>query len=678
MKIVSAALLSSFLLAPLTQAASVRHSVLFQGKKGGYQTTNDSAGVVQVDLHYRDNGRGPDYHEVIRLDPRGLQSFHHVSGKTTFGAPADDQFERDQGRARWKSLADSGSVPSSSEAFYLPLNTAFECYGMLIRVALRRGGKVALLPAGEAAVTLVTTREFTSAGRKQKLALYVVSGIDLEPTYVWLTDDPASTFFAFVYPGFVQVVPEGWEAVAPEIEKAQIAADREWLERLASRLTHRLPDPILIRNARVFDAEKATRGPPSDVYVYHGRIGAVWPAGSMTPDAPTVFDARGRTLLPGLYDMHVHSSAWSASLQLAGGVTTVRDKGNDNRVLVDLMNRCDSLRYAGPRIEPSGYIEGESPFASRIGIVVANVDAGRRAVDWYAQRGYHEIKLYNSIKPEWVAPIAEQAHKRGLRVTGHIPAFMRAEQAVRAGYDEVTHINQVMLNFLSGPKTDSRTLERFYLIADHAGALDLDSKPVQDFLALLKQHGTAVDPTINAFQDMGQRHGQLGKTYAAVAPHLPISLQRALRQNSMNITDTNAVRWQAADRKLVEMVGRLYRAGIPLVAGTDAIAGFALHRELELYVEAGIPAAQVLKIAIWNGAKYTGTLADRGSIERGKLADLVLVDGDPTRDISVVRRPVLTMKGGVVFYPSEIYEAMGVKPFVESLHPVTKSAARAR
>src|SRR5262249_51978980 len=158
----------------------------------------------------------------------------------------------------------------------------------------------------------------------------------------------------------------------------------------------------------------------------------------------------------------------------------------------------------------------------------------------YAQRGYREIKLYNSVKPEWVAPIAEHAHQLGLRVTGHIPAFMRAEQAVRAGYDEITHINQLMLNFLSGPKTDSRALERFYLIADHAHELDLDSKPVQDFIALLKQRGTVVDPTLVAFEDMGQRHGQTKKSYAAVASHLPISLQRSLKQNSMNITDTNA------------------------------------------------------------------------------------------------------------------------------------------
>ncbi|HET9326141.1 MAG TPA: amidohydrolase family protein [Candidatus Eisenbacteria bacterium] len=668
-------ILSSVVLVSSAQAATVRHSVLFQGKPNGYQAVAESAGVITVDYHYRQNGRGPDYHEEIRLDPQGVQLFHRITGKQTFGAPADETFERDNGVARWKSVADSGSTPSTTRAFYLPMNSALEAYAMLIRAALRQGGRIAMLPGGEATVTRITAREFSAGRRKQKLALYAVRGVDLEPTYLWLTDDAAKAFFAYAYPGWMQVVLEGWESAAPAIEKAQVEADREWLERLGTRLTHRLPDPILIRNVRVFDAEKATLGPPSDVYVFNGRVASVWPAGTAAEKTPTVFDAAGRTLLPGLYDMHDHASAWYGPLQLAGGVTTTRDKGNENPVLFDLMGKWDSLRYVGPRTVPSGFIEGESDFSSRSGFVISSVDSGRRAVDWYAQRGFREIKLYNSVKPEWVAPIAEHAHKLGLRVTGHIPAFMRAEQAVRAGYDEITHINQLMLNFLSGPKTDSRTLERFYLIADHANELDLDSKRVEDFIALLKQRGTVVDPTLAVFQDMGQRHGQLGKTYAKVAAHLPISLQRSLKQNSMNITDTNAARWQASDRKLVEMVGRLYRAGVPLVAGTDAIAGFALHRELELYVEAGIPANEALKIATWNGAKYTGTLADRGSIERGKLADLVLVDGDPTKDISAIRRPVMTMKGGVVFYPSEIYDAMGIKPFVEALRPTAATAA---
>jgi len=675
MKIAFAVLLSSAVFAPLTQAATVRHSVIFLGKTNGYQAVTDSAGLITVDYHYRDNGRGPDYREEIRLDPQGLPTFHRIVGKTTFGAPADEIFERGKDRAHWKSVVDSGSTASSTKAFYLPMNSALETLAMLARAALRQGGKIAMLPGGEATVTRITAREFSAGGRRKKLALYAVSGVDLEPSYLWLTDDATKAFFAYDYPGWMQMVPEGWESAAPAIEKAQIEADREWLEKLATRLTHRYPDPILIRNARVFDAERAALGAPSDVYVFNGRIASVWPAGSVAQKAPTVFDAGGRTLMPGLFDMHDHASAWYGALQVAGGVTTTRDKGNENPVLLDLMGKWDSLRYVGPRTVPSGFIEGESEFSSRSGILISNVEAGRRAVDWYAQRGYREIKFYNSIKPEWVAPISAHAHQLGMRVTGHIPAFMRAEQAVRAGYDEVTHINQVMLNFLSGPKTDSRTLERFYLIADHAGEMDLNSKSVQDFLALLRQHGTVVDPTLNAFMDMGQRHGQLGKNFAAVASHLPISLQRSLKQNSMNITDSNAARWQASERTLVEMVGRLYRAGIPLVAGTDNIAGFALHRELELYVEAGIPANEALKIATWNGAKYTYTLAERGTIERGKLADLVLVDGDPTQDISAIRRPVMTMKGGVVFYPSEIYEALGIKPFTGPLRPTAATAA---
>lgn len=656
-------------------AATVRHTVLFQGKAGGHQTTTTSAdGAVTVDLSYRDNGRGPDYHEEIRLDAEGVQAAHRVTGKSTFGAPVDESFRRERGVARWRTVSDSGTAAAGKPAFYVPLNTGYESYAMLVRAASRRSdGRIAVLPGGEARATRVGSLEVAARGRTAKLALHALTGLEMEPTYLWLTDDADQRFFAYVYPGWVQIVEEGWESAAPAIEKAQVAAEKEWLERMAARLTHRLPEPILIRNARVFDAEKATLGPASDVYIHNGRIAAIWPSGSSTREAATQIDAGGRTLLPGLFDMHDHAAAWGAPLHIAGGVTTTRDKGNDNSTLTELIHRCDSLRYVGPRIVPSGYIEGDSPFSSRGGIVVKDVEAGTRAVDWYARRGYREIKLYNSIHPEWVAPIAAHAHRRGMRVTGHIPAFMRAEQAVRAGYDEITHINQLMLNFLAGPKDDSRTLARFYLIADKAGALDLDSRTVQDFLALLKEKGTVVDPTLNVFQDYGQRQGELGKAYAAVATHLPIGLQRGLRQNSMNITAENEGRWKAADRTLVDMVGRLYRAGIPLVAGTDAIGGFALHRELELYVEAGIPPAEALRIATWNGAKYTGTLSDRGSITPGKLADLALVDGDPTKNISAIRRVVLTMKGGVAFYPSEIYESIGVKPFVSPVRPLVTS-----
>jgi imidazolonepropionase-like amidohydrolase len=164
-----------------------------------------------------------------------------------------------------------------------------------------------------------------------------------------------------------------------------------------------------------------------------------------------------------------------------------------------------------------------------------------------------------------------------------------------------------------------------------------------------------------------QRQGEMNPSYAAIAAHLPAGYQRRLRTNSMNVTEANVDRYRKSFARMVEFVGMMHLAGIPLVAGTDDVAGFTLHRELELYVQGGIPPGEALRIATWNGAKYTRTLDRLGSITPGKLADLILVDGDPTGDISAIRRVVLVLKEGVAYYPSEIHEATGIKPFVAPL-----------
>jgi len=229
---------------------------------------------------------------------------------------------------------------------------------------------------------------------------------------------------------------------------------------------------------------------PLDVYVFRGRVASIDRPGSEARDPAAIIDGRGRYLLPGLFDMHAHEWRWNAMLQIAGGVTTVRDMGNDNRRLEELRTDIDNGSIVGPRIVPTGFIEGNSPYASRSGIVIDNVEEGKAAIDWYAQRGRRQIKLYNSIRPEWVGPLAEYAHARGMRVSGHIPAFMRAEEAVRAAYDEVQHINQVMLNFLVKPGDDTRTLLRFYLVGDKRCGDRSRSEDAKEFLKLLRARGT--------------------------------------------------------------------------------------------------------------------------------------------------------------------------------------------
>jgi hypothetical protein len=392
----------------------------------------------------------------------------------------------------------------------------------------------------------------------------------------------------------------------------------------------------------------------------------VLPAGSKLSDAANVIDGHGRTLLPGLFDMHAHEDAWNAMLQIAAGVTTVRDLGNDNAQLSELTARIDAGKSLGPRIWAAGFIEGASPYSARLGIVAATLDEALAAVDWYAQHGYGQVKLYNSMRPEWVKPVAARAHALGLRVSGHIPAFMRAEETVRDGYDEIQHINQVMLNFLVGPGDDTRTLLRFTLVGDKAQTIDLDGPDVRRFIALLQERHAAVDPTVAVFESAFlQRPGERNPSYDMVADHMPPAMARAWLFNSTDLNDGNAARYRASYRTMLDMVARLHRAGVTLVAGTDNIAGFTLQRELELYVQAGIPAAEALAIATWNGARLTRLAGEVGSIAAGKRADLILVEGDPTRDISAIRKVSLVLKDGQMIFPAEVYEALGVRRFVD-------------
>jgi cytosine/adenosine deaminase-related metal-dependent hydrolase len=653
-------------------AEPARYSVLFQGKPGGAQTTTIADdGTISVDYSYRNNGRGPDLKEVFTLANDGTLLRYAAKGASTMGAPIQDAFNRHENRADWKSQSDQGSAADIGAAAYIPVEPSPEVFMSIIRAAFSRPEKrMRALPAGEIAVEKVTELHLDSGAKTRDVALYALTGMSMEPAYCWATQGPKMTLFAMIMPGWSHLIESGWETSAPELERRQVEADDKRLAELAPRLRHPLPEPIVIKNARVFESEHARLGPAHDVYIHGGKITALYETGSPARDVGTVLDAGGRVLLPALFDMHAHETSWNAVQQIAGGVTTVRDLGNDNTVLAELARKINRAQLVGPRIVPAGFIEGKSNFSARNGFVVSDMAEVKNAIDWYAQRGFPQIKIYNSFRPEWVAETTQYAHERGLRVSGHVPAFMRAQDVIRQGYDEIQHINQVFLNFYVKPTDDTRTLARFYLVGDNAHGLNLESSEVREFLALLKQGPTVIDPTLTVFEGMFvQRQGEVNPSYAPIATHMPAAFQRSLRTNSMDVTEANVERFRKSFAKMVEFVGIMHRAGIPLVAGTDGLAGFTLHRELELYVKAGIPPAEVLRIATWNGAKYTRTLDRLGSITPGKLADLILVDGDPTSDISAIRQINFVMKEGVIFYPAELHEATGIKAFAKPVRP---------
>ncbi len=238
------------------------------------------------------------------------------------------------------------------------------------------------------------------------------------------------------------------------------------------------------------------------------------------------------------------------------------------------------------------------------------------------------------------------------------------EQAIKDGFDEIQHINMLFLNFLAGKDDDTRTPVRFTLVGEKAGELDLNSKAVNDFVQLLKKEDVIVDPTLTIFQSMFiNKAGEVDPGYLKVVDHLPANVARGFLSSELEINTDNEKQYAASSQALLKMTKKLFDAGVRIVAGTDAIAGYTLHRELELYALAGIPNNDVLKIATVNSARIAGQ-KNVGTVELGQDADLILIDGNPLEDINAIRKVALIVKGSQLFDANEINRAIGIKPFV--------------
>ena len=652
-------------------AETIKYIALVDGGKqaGGQTVVHGDDGVTRVDFIFKDNGRGPELKEEYVLAADGTFATYSVKGTSTFGAPVDESFRVENSVAIWKSTADAGEQPLVEGAAYSPLGGSPQSLSVAFSALSRRAdGKLPLIPSGTLSMRAVTEIEVVKGDEKRKVQLVMLTGVGLTPTFFWATTGPQPRMFASIFPGYLQLIEDGWQANGDALETRQKQAEADALGDLQKRLSHPLSGTTLIRNARVFDSENATLGAASDVLIANGRIVSISGGGQENARADRVIDAGGRVLLPGLFDMHGHISEWQGGLHLAAGVTTVRDMGNDNKTLQQLMTDERNGRRLSPSIVAAGFLEGESPMSARNGFVISDLAGAKKAVDWYAKNGYPQIKIYNSFPKDILRDTVSYAHSRDMRVSGHIPVFLRAQDALDAGYDEIQHINQVLLNFLVEDTTDTRTLERFYLPAKRIADMNFDAKPVQDLIARLSRDQIAIDPTLTAFDFIRHRAGQMSPAYAAVAEHMPPDVLRGFRVAEFDIPDdATHARYNKSYDKMVEFVGRMYKAGVPILAGTDGFAGFTLQRELELYVKAGMTPAQALQIATWTGAKYARVLEDRGSIAVGKRADLVLVDGDPTTDIADIRKIALVIKNGTAYYPSDVYESLGIKPFAAPL-----------
>ncbi len=642
-------------------AETERWAVFRQDVNIGRVVVETSGNAAKVEYDVKDNGRGPTVAEALTLDPNGLPESWTITGTQTFGGKIDETFGRTGQVSTWR---DSGGPGTARGAAKLYIGQSASPYALQVyaRAVLKAGGSLDVLPAGTLKLTKGETLTLKGPSGDVPVTRYDLTGIDLNPTVMLLDGENRLVALPMASGG---VVRAGFEGENPRLRK--LAADwgsARWAA-IQRETARKFDGPVRIINVRLFDPKAKTLTDRVSVVVSGNSIASVQPADRPVTPGETVIDGAGGTLVPGMFEMHGHLGESGALLNLLAGVTSVRDMGNSNPVLAALSAKIERGEIAGPRIVPLGFIEGKSPFNSSNGIVIDSEARAVEAVRWYAARGYPAIKIYNSITPAWVPAMVAEAKALGMKVMGHVPAFTTADAMIAAGYDEMTHINQMSLGWIIKPGEDTRTLFRLTALG-RLSTLDLDSAAVQATLDTMARKGVALDPTLGIHENLLlNRDGSIAPGATDYFANLPIGVQRDLKQAWSNPDtyggDANA---RAAFAKLTDVLRRAHAKGILIVPGTDTGGSFTYHRELELYTKVGMTPAQVLARATYDMAKYLGQEQRLGSIERGKLADFFLVPGDPTRDIKTIKTVSLVAKDGVFYMPGEIYPRFGIKPFV--------------
>jgi len=661
--LLAAAALATVLAAPAL-ADQVEYRALIQERDVGYLKLDRQGQKVAVDYNIKQNGRGPTITEAVTLDKDGAPVAWTITGRTTFGNAVNESFKRSAAGAEWRDLAGPGRIKGKDAPHYYatqngsPLDVA-----MLAKALLADADhSMAVAPGGTARLTERDRRSFDGPDGKLEVVTYELSGLSLNPTYITL--DAKGDLFAVASAGSI-LARKGYERVADKPLRdlaEQLASSR--FAQLQSESAKKFSGPVRIRNVRVFDPKAKALSALCDVVMSGSRISEVVPAGSIATPGETTVDGEGGTLVPGMFEMHGHMGQEDALMNVLAGITSVRDMGNRNEVLDVLIDRIGKGEVAGPRITRSGFIEGKSPFSSATGKLVASEAEAIDAVRWYAARGYNQAKLYNSMDPKWAPNVVAEAHRLGMRVAGHVPAFSSADEMIAAGFDEITHVNQLMLGWVLNPGEDTRTLFRFTAQARFP-SLDLKSDKVTKTLDAMVAKHVAHEPTI-AIHELGLTalDGVPNPGAIDYIDHMPPAEQRQLKQALFGAdTPKQRADYIAAFAKIKETLAEMHRRGILLIPGTDLGGGFAYHRELELFGQLGMSPADVLSRATLEMAQYLHQDQALGSIERGKLADFFLIPGDPTKDLKAIKTIRMVSRGGTVYFPDEVYAKLGIKPF---------------
>ncbi|HXG92511.1 MAG TPA: amidohydrolase family protein [Blastocatellia bacterium] len=462
------------------------------------------------------------------------------------------------------------------------------------------------------------------------------------------------------------------------------------------------PNSLVINNVTVIDATGKPPMPGMTVVIRDGRIATIARGLKAKMAAGTrVIDGSGKYLIPGLWDMHVHEwdKDYFLPLFIVNGITGVRDMFGPLALIKQWREEMKAGTLTGPHIIAAGQIvDGPKPVWPG-SIAVSNAEDGVKAVNKVKQDGSDFVKVYSLLPRDGFFAIAAEAKRQGMVFAGHVPVSVTAAEASDAGQKSIEHLTglfsgcsskeeELMKASLERKETGLAGFVKSF-VEDGAKALEsYDDKKAAALFARFKKNGTWMTPTLTvlrAIAYVGDEDFRNDPRMKYVPPFLKYGMwgPTAFGLNIRTPGD-NAIAKKLFQKQL-EMVGAMNRAGVDILAGTDTpnpyvFPGFSLHDELALLVKAGLTPMQALQAATRNAARYLGMLDSTGTIEQGKLADLVLLDANPLADINSTRKIQAVIVGGRLIDRAALDEMLGKIEAMANAHvqPARATALKKR
>jgi imidazolonepropionase-like amidohydrolase len=560
--------------------------------------------------------------------------------------------------SRFSSIEDSVHGRSAGAVAIPPGENFFDIQGyapvsvqmMLVRYWRSHGSPKTLktLPRGEVQIQDQGTEAFTMGSRMIQLHKLSVRGLIWGMESLWM--DSQDHLIALVSVDaemdHFEAVADGYEDGLAEFVAGAARDGMANLAKVAAGFTAQPASVTAIVGGRLIDGTGKPAIENSVVVLKDGKVAAAGPAASTAvPEGAQIVDAHGKSVLPGLWEMHAHFEQveWGP-IYLATGVTTARDVGNEREFIVAARDAIAAGQGLGPRLVMAGIMDGSGTFS--LGVIrVDTPEQAREQVQKYKAAGFQQIKIYSSVKPEILKVVTAEAHRLGMTVTGHIPFGMNAFQGIEDGMDQINHV-EYLTKIMVDPKSQT---------------IDPDAPNVKKVIKLLLEHHIVVDDTLALMELILHPLDRPISTFEPgilkVAPELKEGLE------TMGAPAPKADQSAATFRAMEATVRVLHQAGVPLVAGTDqAVPGFSLDREIELHVQAGFTPMEAIQSATVVAAQAMGMEKESGTIEAGKRADVILVDGNPLKNISDIRKVSAVFAAGKMYQPSALWSAVGFKP----------------